>query len=138
MNAHRLALIFSITAVVAAVAAGLWSIGSPSEQRLRRLDERRVADLTQLSQAVYWHQDQRHALPAGAAELVDGRRLSRLPLDPSTEEPYEYRVTGELKFEVCAVFDRASPSEDAKDFWYHDVGRRCFEFNVPDAPDGPR
>jgi hypothetical protein len=138
MNGHRLAAIFSIAAVVAAVAAGLWSIGSPSEQRLRRLDERRVADLTQLSQTVYWHQDQRDALPSSAAELVDGRRLSRLPLDPSTEEPYEYRVTGERKFEVCAVFDRASPPEDAKDFWYHDAGRRCFEFDVPDAPDGPR
>jgi hypothetical protein len=138
MNGHRLAGVLGIAAVVAVVAAALWSIGSPSEQRLRRFDERRVMDVTQLSQTVYWHHNEYHALPASAAELVNGRRLTRLPLDPSTEEPYEYRVTGERKFEVCAVFDRASPPEDAKDFWYHDVGRRCFEFDVPEPTDRPR
>lgn len=134
MNGHRLAVVGSIAAVVAAVVAGLWSIGSPGEQRLRRFDERRVSDLTQLSQAVYRYHGDQHALPGNASDLVNGRRLSRLPLDPSTEEPYEYRVNGERQFELCAVFDRSSRSEEAKDFWYHGAGRRCYEFDVPDAP----
>jgi hypothetical protein len=133
MNGHRLAVAGSIAAVVAAVAAGLWVIGSPGEQRLRRLDERRASDLVQLSQAVIWHHNERRALPASAAELVDGRRLSRLPLDPATDEPYEYRVTGERKFELCAAFARASRAEDANDFWYHEAGRRCYEFDVPET-----
>jgi hypothetical protein len=139
MNIHRLAVVGSITAVVAAVAAGLWSIGSPGEQRLRRLDERRVSDLIQLSQAIYRHHNERHALPSAASDVVNGslRGLSRLPLDPSTEEPYEYRVTGERKFELCAVFSGASRSVDANDFWYHDAGRRCYEFDVPESPSRP-
>lgn len=134
MNIHRLALIGSIAVVVAAVIAGLWLIGSPAEQRQQRLDERRVSDLEQLSQAVYWHRNQRRALPASTSDLVNGRRLSRLPFDPSTEEPYEYRVTGERRFELCAVFATPSRSEDAKDFWHHEAGRHCYEFDVPDPP----
>jgi len=134
MNGHRLAVAVSIAAVVAAVVAGLWVIGSPAEQRLLRFDERRASDLLQLSQAANWHHSERRALPTSAAELVDGRRLSRLPLDPATNEPYEYRPTGERKFELCAVFARASRAEDAKDFWYHDAGRQCFELDVPEPP----
>ena len=72
MNGHRLAVAGSIAAVVAAVVAGLWSIGPPSEQRLRRLDERRVSDLTQLSQAVHWYHTERRALPAGRASHIEG------------------------------------------------------------------
>ena len=134
MNGHRLAVVVSIVAVVVAVAAGLWVIGSPGEQRLRRLDERRRSDLLELSQAVNWHHSERRALPTSTVELVDGRRLSRLPTDPSTDDPYEYHVTGERKFELCAVFARPSRSEDADDFWYHAAGRHCYEFDAPDLP----
>jgi hypothetical protein len=83
------------------------------------------------------HHDERRGLPAGTAELVDGRGLSRLPTDPATDEPYEYRVTGERNFELCAVFARASRSEDADDFWYHAADRHCYEFDVPDNPVRP-
>ena len=136
MNIHRVAVIGSIAVVVAAVIAGLWLIGSPADQRQQRLDERRVSDLEQLSQAVYRHRNERRALPASTSELVNGRRLSRLPFDPSTEEPYEYRVTGERQFELCAVFARPSRPEDAKDFWQHGAGRHCYEFDVPEPPAG--
>jgi hypothetical protein len=134
VNIQRIAVVVSIAVVAAAVAAGLWSIGSPGEQRLRRLDERRVADLSRLSQAAYWHRNQRRMLPATAAELVDGRRLSRLPQDPATHEQYEYRATAERQFELCAIFDRASRPGDAQDFWYHEAGRHCYTFDVPDTP----
>ena len=33
------------TAVIAAIVAGLFVLGSPSEERARRIDDRRVADL---------------------------------------------------------------------------------------------
>ena len=68
MNIHRVAVIGSIAVVVAAVIAGLWLIGSPADQRQQRLDERRVSDLEQLSQAVYRHRNERRALPASRGE----------------------------------------------------------------------
>lgn len=130
MNVQRIAVIGSIAAVAAAVAAGLWQIGSPAEQRLLRLDERRVDELKQISWTVDYRWDREQRLPDTAAELVDGQRLTRLPTDPITGEAYEYRVAGPRQFEVCATFDRPSRRELAGDFWFHDAGHRCFTLDV--------
>lgn len=129
MNVPRIALVGSVAAVVVAVIAGLLITGSPAEQRLRRLDEQRVAELRQLASAAQrrWQLEQR--LPA-ADELVDGALLTRLPTDPATDQPYEYRITGPRQFEVCATFDRPSRVEPADDFWFHEAGHRCFSFSV--------
>ena len=121
MNVQRIAVIGSIAAVAAAVAAGLLITGSPAEQRLRRADEQRVAELRQLASTAEFRWNREQRLPS-----VD------LPTDPATGEPYDYRVTGPRQFEVCATFDRPSRSELAGDFWSHEAGRRCFQFNVTD------
>ena len=130
MNVQRLAVVGSIAAIGAAVVAGLWLIGSPAEQRLRRQDEQRVNELTQIVNAARVRWNAGRQLPDTAAGLVDGQFLTRMPTDPTTREPYEYRVTGPLQFEVCATFDRPSRPEQTGDFWYHDAGRRCFQFDV--------
>jgi hypothetical protein len=131
MNTHRFAAWISISAVAIAIVAALVFIGSPAEQRQLRLDAQRVDDLTRLASAVNRYWDERGALPASADELVDGRRLTRLPLDPSTDQPYEYRVIDMRRFELCATFTRRSREEDTGDFWFHEAGRRCFSFDTP-------
>lgn len=78
-----------------------------------------------------WNREQRLADAAG--ELVDGQFYTRVPTDPVTREPYEYRITGPRRFEVCATFDRPSRPELAGDFWFHEAGRRCFSFDVTDS-----
>jgi hypothetical protein len=75
-----------------------------------------------------WNQTQQ--LPAGTAELVDGRSMTRLPLDPSAKTSYDYRVTGQRQFELCATFSRASPPQESGDFWAHEAGRKCFALDV--------
>ena len=130
MNVQRIALVVSIAAVAAAIAAGLMITGSPAEQRLRRLDEQRVNELTQLANMAQRRFDREARLPAAAEDLVDGRFMTRLPTDPTTGEPYEYRVTGPRQYEVCATFDRPSRDELAYDFWFHEAGHRCFSFSV--------
>ena len=132
MNVQRVAAVGSIAAVTLAVVAGLFVAGSPAEQRLLRLDDRRVTDLRQLSSAAQFRWDQNETLPDDAAELVDGRYLSRLPMDPAGQS-YEYRVTGPRAFEVCAVFDRPSRPELAGDFWSHEAGHQCFAFDVTET-----
>jgi hypothetical protein len=129
MSVQRVAVIGSVAVVAAAVVAGLLIIGSPAEQRLLRFDERRVNDLTQLAgrAELQWTQERR--LATSAAELVD-QYLTRLPTDPATREPYEYRTTGPRAFEVCAVFARPSRPELAGDFWFHEAGRHCFAFEM--------
>jgi hypothetical protein len=130
MNVQRVAVVGSLAVVVAAAVAGLWIGGSPAEQRWLRLDEQRVFELTQLANAAERRWDREERLPDGADDLVDGQFLTRLPTDPTTREPYEYRVAGPRQFEVCATFNRPSRPEDDGDFWYHEAGRRCFTFDV--------
>jgi hypothetical protein len=135
MTVQRFAVIGSIVAIGAAVVVGLWLIGSPAEQRLLRLDEQRAAELAQLVSAVRyrWNTDRR--IPDGADGLVNGEYLTRVPTDPVTREPYEYRVTGPRQFEVCATFDRPSRPHLAGDFWFHEAGRRCFSFDLSQPRD---
>jgi hypothetical protein len=130
MNVQRTAGVASVVLVAAAVAAGLFFSGAPSEQRLLRLDDRRALDLNRLSMAATARWNAGRGLAGHSAELVDGRSLSRIPVDPVADEPYEYRTTGPLAFEVCAVFDRPSRPELAGDFWFHEGGRQCFAFTV--------
>jgi len=130
MNVQRVAVVGSLTVVVAAVAVGLWLGGSPAEQRLLRFDEQRVLELRQLAQVAQRHWDSQQRLPETATELIDGQFFTRLPTDPVTSEPYEYRVAGPRSFEVCATFDRPSRYLPASDFWYHEAGHRCFTFDV--------
>lgn len=118
-------------AVVGAVAAGIYLLGSPSEERLLKLDDRRTADLNTLAGAVdvFWTRHQR--LPASLDELRS-EPVGRLDLqDPASGRFYEYQSLGERSYEVCAVFERDSAARDsparADGLWAHGPGRQCFK-----------
>lgn len=132
MSPHRIAAFAAVAVVGAAIAVGLYLSGSPAEQRLLRLDERRVADLRSLSNALGHHVAETGRLPETLDALVDGRRLTRLPTDPATDEPYAYVVTGSYAFELCADFSRESSASMQGDFWSHGAGRTCFSFDYSD------
>jgi hypothetical protein len=135
MNVQRIAVVGSLVAVAAAVVAGLVVAGSPAEQRRLRLDEQRITALQELARRAEGRWEAERRLPDTAEQLVDGQRLTRLPTDPTTGEPYEYRVTWARQFEVCATFDRASRPDLAGDFWFHEAGRRCFAFDMTERRD---
>jgi hypothetical protein len=119
-------------AVVAAIAAGLVLIGSPSAERMRRLDEIRVRDLMQLSRAVdlYWKREE--ALPASLDALTTVPDAPfRSTMDPSTAQPYPYRAIDASRYELCASFEAADADREYSDrFWAHGVGRKCFELDA--------
>jgi hypothetical protein len=118
--------------VAAAVTAGLILVGPPSEARLERLDARRVEDLQRLSRLidVYWAKHGR--LPA-SLDKVDSEAHADVIKDPMTGQPYEFRSTGEKRYELCAVFDRETrpgPYQYGEEFWEHGAGRGCFSREV--------
>ena len=132
MNVNGFAFWTSSCAVTLVLIASFVISGSPGEQRLVRLDELRIAHLVQLTEAVddYWEaQDE---LPFKMSELLDGRRLSRMPSDPETGLAYEYEQLDPTSYQLCASFDRQSALQLAVDFWIHDVGRGCFTFTHSD------
>ena len=129
------AICFAIV-VLAVIIVAITLLDSPAQERLSRLDERRVSDLRELSLAVdvYWTRE--GVLPATMEELSNEERIVRELADPETGEPYEYRVLGDNRYELCAVFasetdagERDIPYEYV---WYHGSGRQCFELQAQD------
>jgi hypothetical protein len=135
MSRQRLIAGAVIATVAAAVAAGLVFTGSPAQQRQLRFDERRVADLNRLNWAITAYSQENRTLPIHLQDLVNGRNLDVLPLDPASGESYEYVAMGPDAFELCAVFSLTSKDVIPSDFWHHDAGRRCFAFDVPEPVD---
>jgi hypothetical protein len=113
--------------VAAAVTTGIVIIGSPSEERTRRLDARRVEDLQRISGAVEVYHTRHGRVPSSLEELSKEPGLSAIPRDPVTGQPYAYRSSAATTYELCGVFDRETANgRGSADFWSHGVGRQCF------------
>ncbi|MBI2278677.1 MAG: hypothetical protein HYU81_01275 [Candidatus Brennerbacteria bacterium] len=123
------------------VVAGFASAGSPSAERFRRVDVQRVQDLQMIQGEIINHWQRKAALPENFETLTDRIRGVTIPRDPETRVSYEYRVTGDLSFELCAVFARASEdggnarapkpfvysdAYEEGESWIHPEGRACF------------
>lgn len=129
MTGSRLVAILATAAVVAAIVAGLILTGSPATQRTLRLDERRVADLRRLSTGVSRYYNDTGELPDRLDRMVDGRILSALPRDPISDEPYGYEIASRGQFRLCADFALETEAGVADDFWSHDAGPTCYDFD---------
>lgn len=134
MAARRYVGIAVLVAVVAAaVVAGIYVIGSPAEQRLRRLDEAQTQDLIATSYALdaYWRRNQQ--LPASLDELLRDRDASAILAGIDAQSTQEYMPRGPATYELCAVFNRPSAEPRAVPggvFWTHGQGRQCFQLEV--------
>ena len=125
-----LAVAGAITA--AALAYGMWVMGSPLQQRLIRLDANRIAHLEQIERAATRYHDDHGALPPSLQTLADLPGATLTWHDPRSGEAYGYRVVDATGFELCAHFDTHSaqashPDED----WPHPAGAHCFIRHLP-------
>lgn len=111
-------------------------LDSPEQQRLRRLDERRMADLREIANAVdvYWTQE--GVLPNSFDDLADEDGYFAELVDPVTGASYEYYVVGEDSFELCATFDTEDAASDRDPYftnlWHRGIGRQCFTLTAKD------
>lgn len=127
----------AVVAVVgAAVAAGMFVLGRPSDERARRIDQQRRTDLEGASRAVngFWTREKR--LPRSLDEVGSYPGLPYAVADPVTRRDYEYRPLDGRRYELCAVFERPSgPAGDSRvrEFWTHGAGRHCFALEAPPA-----
>ena len=121
--------------VIATVIAGLIAIGPPGLQRERKLDKRRVQDLTTLTRLlnVYWLAHLQ--IPPDLDTLAKSPGV-RVPIDPQTGGNYEYITTGEKTYRLCAVFSQDTSAEPRADYfpigekWLHGAGRTCFDRDI--------
>jgi hypothetical protein len=126
MSGKRALAIVLVVVVAAAVTTGIVIIGSPVEERIRRLDARRVDDLQRLSRSVEVYHTRHGRVPASLEELSMDPGLGDIPRDPVTGAAYTYRTPSERSYELCATFDRDTTGVRTADFWSHGAGAQCF------------
>jgi len=125
---RALLLLVVTVAVVVAVVFGLLALGSPQDERRRKLDDTRQANLLTLSAAVSAHFDRTGALPASLEELK-----ALFPIVDPAAAPYEYEVLDDSTFRLCATFDYPTEGDPARfeyDPWVHRAGRQCYRFRI--------
>jgi hypothetical protein len=145
----------SSTVMAGAIIASLLVVGSPAQQRDARLDQQRVSDLQSIQSNLIDYWQDKEAIPGTLVALEDDIIGYRNPVDPVTGEAYEYVVTGDLSFQLCATF--ATESDDSGlgtyttpmmyrsgymgkdvDLWSHAEGRVCFDRTIdPDRLEEP-
>ena len=132
MTGKRTLAIVLVIVVGAAVTTGIVIIGSPGEERTRRLDTRRVEDLQAISSAIEVFHKRHQQVPGSLDELSKEGGLSVIPRDPVTGQSYGYRTFNANSYELCSAFDRETADARA-DFWSHGAGTQCFTMNVKPA-----
>lgn len=142
MSMHKLYAGIASAVVIIALVWGFAVVGSPMNERLRKFDERRVDDLRVINQELLsivherreWETDEvptlEQPLPTSLDEVAAKAVYQKVNTnDPQTGEPYEYRITGESTYALCAQFseERDQPYDV---FWNHPSGQYCFSFDA--------
>ena len=131
LSTRSIVLGASGTAVVAAVVVGLVLLGNPAQERERRIDDRRAADLHAVAAAtdLYWARYGR--LPASLDDLAAEPGLRISTRDPTSSEMYGYRALEDGRYEVCATFaaESAGPTGSTPI-----LQRSCQACHAPGSP----
>ncbi|MFA5349089.1 MAG: DUF5671 domain-containing protein [Candidatus Paceibacterota bacterium] len=125
--------------VLILIVFGFILTGSPKEERLARFDYQKVGDLQEIQYQIINYWQSKEKLPEKLEDLKDSISGFMIPLDPQSKKPYEYAVSGENKFELCAEFNLAINDSGPKmpyidnftaymnlSNWNHQAGRACF------------
>lgn len=138
--------IYTIIIIVgAAVIAGFFVVGSPSEERARRFDDQRIQHLQFIQSQIGEFYRAKERLPQNLGELNDAFRGIVIPQDPEHRVAYEYTSQNKQTFSLCAKFNRESLGQDftsvkpvpaefsgpfGTETWEHGTGKVCFERTI--------
>lgn len=133
----------SLIVVVGVFVSSLFVVESPWEARARKLDREVVNSFSSLGRGIDEYYDKKGEMPADLETVV--REVSYIDeentVDPKTGEEYEYKITGEKTYELCATFRTSNQGEDERRFlnerWAHDKGRHCFDREVEEEKQTP-
>ncbi len=132
---QKVCAIIAAVFVLSSIVGGFVIMGSPMTQRKIRFDEQKTQHLQTIQWQIvnYWKQKQ--ALPVQLTDLNDPISSFMVPVDPQTTQPYEYKKTGTMSFELCANFNTEynqpvpamyEMNDGVNENWQHGMGRACF------------
>jgi Domain of unknown function (DUF5671) len=133
--------IYRIVATVIVVGSIIWGfavLGSPRTQRLYNYDEQKVSDLSNIQNGIENFYSTKGKLPVNLDEVQNTSYYFVLN-DAETNKPYEYKKTGDLSYELCAVFNKDSKDGNSTSpqfsyyggmSWEHVAGEHCFKRDI--------
>jgi len=121
--------IWLTVALIVTVSSTIWGfviLGSPATQRLYKYDEQKLNDLMSINSNIADYYSMKGILPQALVDLSPNYYIPAI--DPQNQKLYEYKKTGDLTYELCAEFNKASPNNPTYniDLWLHPAGRHCF------------
>lgn len=127
-------------AVLLAIVAGFFIVGTPQQARLMRLDQQKVYDLQNIQSQIVTYWQQKQTLPSQLSEVNDPLYGMTVPVDPQTGAEYTYTRTSNSSFKLCASFNAASRGETSYAYpydryggdqnWEHGMGNVCFDRTI--------
>jgi hypothetical protein len=121
--------------VALAIIASFFLVGSPTDRRLQRLDEKRVNDLSSIQGEVLSYWQQKNKLPENLSQLNNDLNYFTVPKDTENNKDYTYEILGQRQFKLCADFSTESNADipyatpatyGMESKWSHGKGNVCF------------
>jgi hypothetical protein len=134
--------------VLASVVGAFFIVGSPATARLMQYDQQKIQDLQEIQSRIVYYWQSKETLPASLSDLADPIAGFVVPIDPQTNENYEYKIldANNLSFELCATFNKAGQDQYSQarpasvlvggikgaiaDNWQHPEGNYCFQRTI--------
>lgn len=145
---HRVGWGVGVLAVLT-IVSGFLIIGTPWQARLYQFDAQKVNDLQEIQSQITYYYQAHQTLPSSLGALTDLISGVIPPVDEQTGQPYVYKTTGALSFELCATFNAQTqpgqaqatipepaglgPSGIGFDNWWHGAGQECFSRTIDPA-----
>jgi hypothetical protein len=134
-GAQRLFFVAACVAVAIGLFGGLAANGSPSYQRVARIDQQRTVNLHQIVETLHnrWSNTKGYTLPLSLSDAAIGydSPTHAITRDPVTNVPYEYRRVSSDRYQLCATFDSDTRNDPRIALlWRHGTGSWCYVFNV--------
>ena len=129
---NRGKLLAAITGLVAvaAVSTSIW-LHPPSENRAQRLDQIRIESMNNIDRAINMYFKVNHVLPPDLKTLnKDGRQFPLTWEDPETRQPFEYQISGERSYRLCANFARNDDVDQGYFGHIHKAGHDCIDYTI--------
>lgn len=129
--------IVSAMLITLILVVSLLHIDTPQQVREIKLDNQQVGDLQDMQWRIEDHYRVNSELPTDISVLYVNTR----PQAPENRSSYQYAVTGEKNYQLCANFAHPSnqlatqytPIFEKNNNWEHQVGEWCFERTIDDT-----
>jgi len=130
----------SIALAAVALIASFFFIDSPLKVRAQKFDQTIINKFSQIDNAISSYYGENKTLPENLDSLLNGGStyyvIESDITDPATSKVFEYKVTADNAYELCATFKTENKSQGGdKSYyvdtrWLHDIGYQCLKQRV--------